>query len=65
MMKALEHEMNKMEKHATKAEKEIIQGGEKLNEINKNMDIINNDLRKLIYEREADALIRKVDQTLA
>ena len=38
---------------------------EKLNEINKNMDIINNDLRKLIYEREADALIRKVDQTLA
>lgn len=63
-MKALEHELNKMEKHATKVEKEITEGGEKINEINQNMDVINNDLRKLIYERETEALMRRVDKTL-
>ena len=65
MMKALEHEMNKMEKQANKVEKEINEGGDKIKEIDKNMDVINNDLKKIIYERETEVLMKKIDHTLA
>ena len=63
-MKALEYELNKMEKHANKVEKEIKEGGEQIEEIDKHMDIINNDLKKLIYERETEALMKRIDHTI-
>lgn len=64
MMKAIEYEINKMEKNSKKIENEIKDGGERVKEIDKNMDVINNDLKKLIYERETEALMKRIDYTL-
>lgn len=63
-MKALEHEMNKMEKRANIIEKELQNEGKRIKEIDNNMDAINNDLKKIIYERETEMLMRRIDKTL-
>lgn len=63
-MKALEHEINKMENRANVIEKELNDGEHKIKQIDNNMDIINNDLKKLIYERETEKLMRRIDKTL-
>lgn len=63
-MKALGHELNKLESHVTKSEIEIHSRQKEVDKIDADMKIMNEDLKKLLYEREANALIKRIDETL-
>lgn len=63
-MKALGHELNKLESHVTKSEKEIQNRQKEVDKIDADMKIMNQDLKKFLYEREANALIKRIDETL-
>lgn len=63
-MKALEHEINKLEGHVDRAEKELLVEDKKVKQIDSELEIMNNDLKRLIFEKESNYLMEKIDNTL-
>ncbi len=63
-MKALNFELNKLESFVTKSENEMQKRQIEVNKMDADMKVMNEELKKFLYEREANALIKRIDSTL-